>query len=150
MENFKGILLANVERTLKLIKHANVIATKIREMDLLWVGCKGVLHDKKVILSDYLIYHECHAVSSYIWLNNPHYHYVLGFAYENDNDIWYFHSFLINDEGVIIEPSPIVRQVYWGRVMSFAETRIHVCEELDNIRNLGLEVTDKMLEVLLG
>ena len=85
---------------------------------------------------------NCHAVSVYAWLKNPTWCIVAGFAYNDPAphlpSAWHFHSFLIDDHGVIVEPTPIPRRYYWGAVLTPDETLDRVQAELPVIEQLGL------------
>lgn len=83
---------------------------------------------------------ECHAVAAHLWHTNPGYKLVCGLAYseERTEDLssWHFHSFCIDTDGVIVEPTPIVRDWYVGSVLTEEQARKSYKEELENIRNL--------------
>lgn len=92
---------------------------------------------------------ECHAVAAYAWLRNPGWQLVMGFAYSEElNEAcssWHFHSFCLDGRGRLVEPTPCARDRYWGSVLTEEEARECVREELENIRNLGLHLSPRML-----
>ena len=51
---------------------------------------------------------------------------------------------------MIYEPTNVIRDIYFGRILTKQETRILACEELDNIHELDLHVTDKMIKKLIN
>ena len=66
---------------------------------------------------------ECHARAVLGKLLNPSWKLVIGFALIDDGDIeWVFHSFLINDNDEIIEPTPLKRDKYWGSILTEKQT----------------------------
>lgn len=83
---------------------------------------------------------ECHAVSAWLWKTNPGYRIICGMAYseelnESCSD-WHFHSFCVDQEGVIVEPTPIVRDWYVGSVLTPEQATVFYEEEVENIKKL--------------
>lgn len=96
---------------------------------------------------------QCHALASYLWLCNPSWKLYLGFGYQDEevpcNSSWYLHSFLVDTEGVIVEPTPLERDGYWGAPLSGELLKNSIREELKVIKEqLKLCVTDEMLALL--
>ena len=60
--------------------------------------------------------------------------------YSNGADLstWYMHSFNVAEDGVIIEPTPLIREAYWGRILTPEEAAFCVDEEWPALRALGL------------
>ncbi len=76
--------------------------------------------DSFVIVSDRAIRAECHVVAKHLKEFNPDWQLVQGFCAteEGCGTEWHFHSFCINEEGTIIEPTPIIRDRYFGIICS--------------------------------
>ena len=94
----------------------------------------AMMEHHSIHVSKYAINQQCHAVAAYEWLEDPTQKFIFGFSYIDS--AWYMHSFLKNSSGRIIEPTPLVRDIYWGREYSLAETKFLVAEELNKMRDL--------------
>lgn len=80
---------------------------------------------------------QCHAVSAYLWLQDPSIQLYSGFALIEEEMCvdadWWHHSFCVKD-GVILEPTPRLRDVYVGIPYTAAQTIQFVQSQLENIR----------------
>jgi len=109
--------------------------------------CRLIEH-KDIRVSKYAVNQQCHAVSAWEWLNNPELKYMLGFTYIDHT--WYMHSFLIDTDDCIVEPTPITREMYWGRPYTKEETYFLVAEELNKMRELNFPLEEKHRMKLLN
>ena len=82
---------------------------------------------------------ECHAISSLAWLKDPSLTMYTGIAYMDDFGDWVQHTFAVDTKNNVIEPTPMLRDTYYGHPMSLLETLKFVRDELQNIGNLGFK-----------
>ena len=80
----------------------------------------------------------CHVIAAYEHYLNPKIKIGFGFAYSDDLSTWYMHSFNISEEGNVIEPTPLIREAYWGRILTPEEAAFCVDEEWCALQALGL------------
>ena len=111
-----------------------------RSLILLRPTACDVISHSSIRVSEYAVNQECHAISAWEWLNDPTLNYMVGFSYYEH--AWYMHSFLIDTSNCIVEPTPIEREIYWGRKYTKEETLFLVAEELNRMRRLDLPITD--------
>lgn len=84
---------------------------------------------------------ECHAISAYLWMLDPTVQIYNGVALieeEMVNSSWYHHSFVVKDN-IILEPTTLKRDKYFGIPLSPSETQIFVLGELTNIHRFANE-----------
>lgn len=87
---------------------------------------------------------ECHAITAYAWLKDRDLKIHSGLGYSEHLDGWYAHSFATNKKGKIIEPTPLIRDLYFGAPLSIKRTLKMVTAELPNIKNIGLNLKKDM------
>lgn len=152
----KERLYAKLLQELPWRRSASVTACEdLREQDLRLVVGQGKLiptiGEPKVYKKAQL--QECHAIAAYAWLKHPGWKLCYGFAYSEELtealSSWHAHSFCLDEKGRIIEPTPNERTLYWGVVLDHAGAQRLAWEELENIRNLGLKVTNQMWDKLV-
>ena len=151
----KKTIYNQIKQTLFNIKSNNKTVldsiNEVRFIDLLYIGNKGKVIEKPVIFTEITGHQLCHQMASWYWLKDNTKEYVLGFGYCNETNSWNYHSFLLDTKEVMIyEPTNVIRDIYFGRILTKQETRILACEELDNIHELDLHVTDKMIKKLIN
>ena len=84
---------------------------------------------------------ECHAMSAYLWMLDPSIQIYNGFALIEEeivNSSWYHHSFVVKDN-IILEPTTLKRDKYFGIPLSPSETQTFVLGELTNIHRFADE-----------
>ena len=92
---------------------------------------------------------QCHAAAAHAWLTNPGWTLVLGFAcMESMCGLeWHFHSFCLDENGTVVEPTPLTRDQYWGVPLD-RDTAAEVAEEETvNFAKLGLSYDRPSQEV---
>lgn len=75
------------------------------------------------------VHQQCHAVSAYYWSLNPETTLYTGFS-----DHLHAHSWILKPNKVLLEPTPILRDVYFGYI--HPEPEEFVKDEVDNILRL--------------
>lgn len=94
---------------------------------------------RNLVMDEAGIASECHAVALWRWLKQPTLQYVLGFALLEGT--WNFHSFLLMEDGAILEPTPFRRELYYGRIFSPEETLIALRGRVGCIKRLNLPLS---------
>lgn len=86
------------------------------DMDLISNGIQQI--KTNVIVSDKAEAGQCHKVAEALIKEDPTLRLFIGFAvYDNScaaGRDWHYHSFCMNNKGEIIEPTPMVRDIYFG------------------------------------
>ncbi len=102
---------------------------------------------------------KCYCVSSYIWLKknnliNDNFKLVLGLACHDDWFNW--HAWIVDtDKNIIIEPTPIIREHYWGVILTRKQTTDFIRDRIDlvaslNLHNNKFKVSNQMLINLIS
>ena len=102
---------------------------------------QGQLIDLPVVFSTPCKIQECHAISAYLWMLDTSVQIYNGVALieeEMGNSSWYHHSFVVKDN-IILEPTTLKRDKYFGVPLSPSETQTFVLGELTNIHRFADE-----------
>ena len=115
----------------KTIGHDNPLFTGVEKtlLNLYWAGCcppevsvSGVdeaslillcrdkctvFKNRPIKVSAYAQSQRCHTIAAYEYYRNAKIAIGFGFAYSADFSTWYMHSFNVEEDGVIIEPTPL-------------------------------------------
>lgn len=74
--------------------------------------------DKEVLHVENPVYRQCFNVAYENAIENADLDLYFGFAYiepdGREDEFWYLHSWLVNPEGDVVEPTPVDRTVYVG------------------------------------
>jgi len=84
---------------------------------------------------------ECHAISAYLWMLDPTVQIYNGTALIEEEMVsssWYHHSFVVKDN-IILEPTTLKRDKYFGVPLSLSETQKFIMGELTNIHRFADE-----------
>ena len=125
---------------------------RIREQDaylLLHSPNLGTFHNNAVSYEKGVL-GECHAVTAYMCLENPNWKYCYGLAEHGEClTEWSIHSWCLNEQNQIIEPTPLIRNRYIGIELSDRFKQIFIWEELGIMMKLGFVITPEMWTKLL-
>ena len=89
-----------------------------------------MLTPRKVEIIDYAVEASCHAVAAFFWVLNQHLELYNGFS-----DATHYHSWLYYPRTkVVFEPTPILRDTYYGYHVDDPEEFIAI--ELNNVRSM--------------
>lgn len=105
---------------------------------------KGIPIISEVSIHTEAIEQECHALTAYAWLKDRNLKIHSGLGYSEHLDGWYAHSFSTNEKGKIIEPTPLIRDLYFGAPLSNKRTLKMVLAELPNIKRIGLNLKNNI------
>ena len=93
---------------------------------------------------------QCHAVTAYMCLSNPDWIYCFGLAECGDClTEWSIHSWCLNADKELIEPTTLVRQKYVGIEVPEHLKKSFIWEEIPNILRMGFTITPNMWMYLL-
>lgn len=109
-----------------------------KSIELLKPDSCGVFCNERTEVSVYARSQMCHAIAAYEHYLNPKIKIGFGFAYSDDLSTWYMHSFNISEEGNVIEPTPLIREIYWGRILTLEESQYCIEEEWSKLQAFGL------------
>ena len=98
----------------------------------------NVFKNQPIKVSAYAQFQRCNTIAAYEHYRNAEIAIGFGFAYSADLSTWYMHSFNVAEDGVIIEPTPLIREIYWGRVLTPDEAAFYVEGEWSNLQTFGL------------
>lgn len=85
-----------------------------------------IINNTKIEISPFAINQACHCISAYLAMNDNTLTLYTGYSLYSDG--WYYHSWCVNNDGVIIEATPIEREIYFG-IPFYNEDRIKFINE---------------------
>ena len=125
---------------------------RIREQDaylLLHSPLLGTFYNSVISYEKGLL-GECHAVTAYLCLSNPTWKYCFGLAEHGEClTEWSIHSWCLNEEKQLVEPTPLIRNKYVGTEIPEHLKKTFIWEEIQNIIRMGFVITPEMWTYLL-
>ena len=125
---------------------------RIREQDaylLLHSPLLGTFYNSVISYEKGLL-GECHAVTAYLCLSNPTWKYCFGLAEHGEClTEWSIHSWCLNEEKQLVEPTPLIRNKYVGTEIPEHLKKTFIWEEIQNIIRMGFFITPEMWTYLL-
>lgn len=125
---------------------------RIREQDaylLLHSPLLGTFYNSVISYEKGLL-GECHAVTAYLCLSNPTWKYCFGLAEHGEClTEWSIHSWCLNEEKQLVEPTPLIRNKYVGTEIPEYLKKTFIWEEIQNIIRMGFVITPEMWTYLL-
>ena len=105
-----------------VVKFAGGASKRMLENGRFFVGHKIItLNDQP--------FGACHDNSVYVWANNIN-QLKICTGYAMDNNVWYRHTWCVDNEGTIYECTPRTRGAYYGVILNLQESKIFAREVL--------------------
>ncbi len=115
-----------------LLSHSGIGINYQKEMDADKILDRGILRNgvgkRSVLLKGER--EDCHQNSAIIWAHNPkRFNWEMGWALQKDDDAWFQHSWIYDNDKKIIIETTMRRKLYYGYALNGEEAReiIHNC-----------------------